>query len=178
MPACVVGRRGPAHDGRRFVRLHVTERDVIETYQQSGSDQHPATWQTRILMAGAQTGGRFALIQMVIRREHEPPRHIHVREDEVLYVVEGTIIVSVGGEREEYSTGDAVYLPRGVEHGYALCTDEARLLLLALPAGIEEFYRELDSASMEGAAYVERLVALAARYGIEITGPAERPKPA
>ncbi len=124
----------------------------------------------RILMSGTQTGGRFALVQMVIRREHEPPSHLHTREDEVIYVVDGTIVVSLDGARREYRPGDAVHLPRGVEHAYCLRSEEARLLVLALPAGIEGFYREMET-SLDDGRHVERLIALAARFGIEITGP-------
>lgn len=132
-----------------------------------------ATGPARILMSGAETGGRFALIQMIVRREHEPPTHLHAREDEVVYVVEGTIVVSVDGERSEYKAGEAVFLPRGQEHGYLLRTDEARLLVLAVPAGIEGFYAGLEAARQD-TRYVERLIALAARYGVEITGPSVR----
>lgn len=124
----------------------------------------------RILMAGHETGGRFALIQMLVRREHEPPSHVHTREDEVVYVVEGTIIVSIDGVRTRYRAGEAVFLPRGREHAYQLGTDEARLLVLAVPAGIEGMYAELEDAR-EDARYVERLISVAARYGVEITGP-------
>lgn len=127
----------------------------------------------RILMGGNETGGRLALIQIVVRREHEPPSHLHMREDEVIYVVDGTIVVSIDGARREYRPGDAVYLPRGVEHGYCLRSEEARLLVLALPAGIEGFYREMET-SLNDDRHVERLIALAARYGIEITGPGIR----
>jgi quercetin dioxygenase-like cupin family protein len=121
-------------------------------------------------MAGEATGGRFALIQMIVRREHEPPSHLHTREDEVVYVVEGTIVVSVDGARAEYHAGEAVFLPRGHAHAYQLCTDEAHLLVLAVPAGIEGFYAELEDARGD-TRYVERLIAVAARYGLEITGP-------
>lgn len=132
--------------------------------------ENPDPGPSRVLMTGEETGGRFALVQMIVRREHEPPSHLHAREDEVLYVVEGSIVVSVDGERTAHTAGEAVFLPRGQEHGYLLRTDEARLLVLAVPAGIEGFYAELEDAHKD-ARYVERLIALAARYGVEITGP-------
>lgn len=149
--------------------IETQHRDHDHTLETPGEETGPA----RILMGGTQTGGRFALIQMVVRREHEPPSHLHMREDEVIYVVDGTIVVSVDGARREYRPGDAVYLPRGVEHAYCLRSEEARLLVLALPAGIEGFYRERE-ASRDDDRHVERLITLAARYGIEITGPGIR----
>lgn len=163
--------------------MQATEYRVIETPHQDQDGTHidiqtialpdGENGRARILMSGTQTGGRFALIQMVVRREHEPPSHLHMREDEVIYVVDGTIVVVVDGARREYRPGESVYLPRGVEHAYCLRSEEARLLVLALPAGIEGFYREMD-ASLDDDRHVERLIALAARYGIEITGPGIR----
>jgi quercetin dioxygenase-like cupin family protein len=159
-------------DGRIFACMPMEYR-VIKTQHHSTNMSIETGGPARILMSGEQTGGRFALIQMVVRREHEPPSHLHTREDEVIYVVDGTVVVSIDGVRTERSAGDAVFLPRGREHGFLLGTDEARLLVLAVPAGIEGFYTELTDWEKD-ARYVERLIALAARYGVEITGPAIR----
>jgi quercetin dioxygenase-like cupin family protein len=149
------------------------EYHVIETTPelQTADTPEPAKFSsTRVLMSGTDTEGRFALIQMVVRREHEPPCHLHTREDEVVYVVEGTVVVSIDGVGTEYTAGEAVLLPRGQAHGYLVRTDEARLLVLAVPAGIEGFYTDLEAAQLD-VRYVERLIALAARHGVEITGP-------
>ena len=62
-------------------------------------------------------------------------------------------------------------MPRGGEHGFVVETQEAQLLTLVLPAGLEGYYLELDEASREDGVTVERLVTVAARYGVEITGP-------
>lgn len=120
-----------------------------------------------VLVAGAETGDRFALIETVEEPGAEPPRHIHHREDEALYVLEGTLYVWIAGRWVEVPAGAAVFLPRGIEHTFVVATERARVLALVAPAGLEGFYRETDAARSE----VERLVATAARYGCEITGP-------
>ncbi len=124
-----------------------------------------------ILVNGAETGGRFALVEMVEVRGAGLPRHLHHWEDEVLYVLEGELAVCVAGEWVAAPAGTAVLLPRGVEHAVAAVTAEARVLAALAPAGSEGFHRELGEPSAGGAA-LERLVAVAARYGCEITGPA------
>src|SRR5215469_16513494 len=48
------------------------------------------------LATGADTHGQFALIEAVARRGNVPPTHIHHREDEIFYVLEGEIVISVG----------------------------------------------------------------------------------
>jgi hypothetical protein len=72
--------------------------------------------------------------------------------------------------------GGAILLPRGAEHAVVAVTPEARVLTILTPAGFEGFHREW-AATAAGAASpsLERLVALAARYGCEITGPPPTP---
>ena len=120
-----------------------------------------------VLVAGEETGGRFALVELVLARGAEPPCHRHHWEDETLYVLAGALRVRVGDAWVEAPAGAAVFLPRGGEHGLVVTTREARVLAALTPAGFEGFYREVAGA----APGLERLVALAARYGCEITGP-------
>ena len=128
----------------------------------------------RLLVAGEETGGRFALVETRARRGEGPPRHVHTREDEVLYVLAGRLTVYRGEVTLDAPAGACVLLPRGGEHTYRVESAEARLLVVLLPAGLEGCYRELDGAAGEGSHQVERLVATAARYGVEITGPGRR----
>lgn len=120
------------------------------------------------LVGGEETGGRFALVETVEKRGAELPRHLHHWEDETLYVLEGSLAVWVAGGWVEVPAGAAVFLARGVEHALCVSTQRARVLVFLTPAGFEGFYREMSGVGSE----VERLVATAARYGCEITGPA------
>ena len=101
----------------------------------------------RVLVSGADTGGRYALIETRERRGGEPPLHAHTNEDEVVYVLAGRVTVWVGEERRDCPTGTCVLLPRGGEHTFQVESGEARLLVLLLPAGLEGLYWELDRAN-------------------------------
>ena len=127
--------------------------------------------QATVLVGGAETSGRLAIVALVLARGASLPRHRHHWEDEALYVLEGELAVWVAGERIAAPAGTAVLLPRGVDHAVAAVTAQARVLAALTPAGSEGFHRELGEPSACGAA-LERLVAVAARYGCEITGPA------
>ncbi len=129
--------------------------------------------QATILIGGAETGGRLAVAEEVIGRGAELPRHCHHWEDEALYVLEGELAVCLGGEWRWVPAGGAILLPRGVEHAVAVVGEEARVLTVLTPAGFEGFYRELAGAAPD----LDRLVATAARYGCEITGPPPAPVP-
>lgn len=125
-------------------------------------------------LAGERTGGRFALLEIEVARGEEWPCHLHHWEDETLYVLSGALTVYLDGQQVALAAGEAILLPRGVEHTYAVASEdgEARVLTLLTPSGFEGVYRELGEIPM--GAGVERLVAMAARYGCEITGPPDR----
>ena len=133
--------------------------------EQSRADRRRAS----ILVTGAETGGRFALVETIEVRGAEPPRHLHHGEDETLYVVEGELRVWLAGQWHDAPAGSALTLSRGVEHGCAVVTEEARVLTVLAPAGFEGFHRELEEP--RAGATLERLVITAARYDCEITGP-------
>ena len=124
-----------------------------------------------ILIGGEATGGRFALVETVEVRGAAAPRHCHHGEDETLYVLDGELAVWLGNEWHRLPAGAALLLPRGVEHAVAAVTSKARVLTLLTPAGFEGFHRELGAMPPAVGTGVERLVATAARYGCEITGP-------
>jgi len=138
-------------------------------------------WLLTFLATGEETGDRYSLTEVVGRRGHSvaPPPHVHTREDECFYVVEGAIDCHVGGEVIRVGAGGFVVLPRGVPHRYELASAEARLLNLCVPAGFEGFYRALSvpapspvlPPAPEGPPDVGRLLAAAADHGVEILGP-------
>ena len=137
-------------------------------------DRRPAEErQATVLVGGAETGGRLAIVEEVLWRGAELPRHLHHWEDEALYVLDGELAICLGGEWRRVPVGAAILLPSGIEHAVAVAGAAARVLTVLTPAGFEGFYRELAGA----AADLDRLVAVAARYGCEITGPPGRPPP-
>ena len=107
------------------------------------------------------------------------PLHVHHNEDEWFYVTEGELAFWVGGELIKPPAGSFVYGPRDVPHTFEVTSPEARFLLVAEPAGFENFMRELSEpaqsltlppASVQPPDPV-RMMATAAEYGIEILGP-------
>ena len=115
--------------------------------------------------------GRVAVLERVERRGEEPPLHLHNREDEIVYVLEGELTYYVDEATHNATAGMCVFLPRGCEHTFSVESEEARLLVMVVPAGLEDFYEELDGKGTGANADIERLVTIAARYEVEITGP-------
>jgi quercetin dioxygenase-like cupin family protein len=129
-----------------------------------------------------ETGGTFTLGEALVRPGGEPPVHVHAREDETFYVLEGKITFQRGHERIEARPGDAVLMPRGVQHGFAVRTETARLLQAFTPGGLEEAFKALSEpaafaglppapAGPPSPEAFDAMTAKFAEHGVEFTGP-------
>lgn len=103
------------------------------------------------------TGGSLTVIES--RTSGGAPRHTHAHEDEVLYVLDGTISVGWGDETCEAGAGAFVFLPRGVPHEWDVVGEEATVLIIAAPGGLDALLEELHAP---GADRDE----IASRYGV------------
>jgi quercetin dioxygenase-like cupin family protein len=86
-------------------------------------------------LTSADTDGTLALGHAVVRPGGKPPLHVHAREDETFYMLDGEITFQRGNERIDAGPGDAVFMPRGVQHGFAVRTVTASLLQVFTPPG-------------------------------------------
>jgi quercetin dioxygenase-like cupin family protein len=135
------------------------------------------------LASGEDTHGQFALIEAVGRRGNVPPPHIHHREDEIFYVLEGEIVVSVGDRTIRGTPGTMIFLPRDVRHSFTIESEKSRMLILVTPAGFEAWFREfsvpaptiaLPPANEPAYGEVQRMLEAAPRYGLEFVLPKTR----
>src|SRR5215469_3495697 len=122
------------------------------------------------------THGQFALIEAVARRGNVPPPHIHHREDEIFYLLEGEVVVSVGDRTIKGTPGTMIFLPRDVRHSFTIESEQSRMLILLTPAGLEEWFREfsvpapsmtLPPADEPEYRELQRMLKTAPRYGLE-----------
>jgi quercetin dioxygenase-like cupin family protein len=96
------------------------------------------------LATSEDTQGQFALIEVVGRKGNVPPPHIHHREDETFYLLEGELTVSVGDRVIKATPGTMVFLPRNVQHSFTIDSEQGRMLVLLAPAGLEGFFKEFS----------------------------------
>ena len=132
------------------------------------------------LATGKETDGQFALIEAVARRGNVPPPHIHHWEDEMFYVLEGEVVVSVGDRTIKGTAGTMFFLPRDVVHSFTIESEQSRMLILLAPAGLEEWFKEfsvpaeamtLPPADEPAYGELQRMLEAAAQYGIEFVLP-------
>src|SRR4051794_31736449 len=103
--------------------------------------------------AGERSGGAWAVVGGGGRGGDEPPIHIHTREDETLYVIEGAITAYVGEETIEVEAGSYAALPKDVPHGLTVRGEEVRLLVTLEPAGAEYFFVPRDDSDNDPAKF-------------------------
>jgi mannose-6-phosphate isomerase-like protein (cupin superfamily) len=114
------------------------------------------------------TSGAYALGEGIAPPGSGPPMHVHHREDEGFYVLEGTLEIACGDERFVASAGTFALLPRGVPHAFRNATsDTARVLCIQSPAGVEGFFEHLSVLAKDGRPDPAKVDALMQKYEIE-----------
>jgi len=124
------------------------------------------------------TGGAFGLLESLVAAGSSPPLHVHHREDESFWVLEGRVRFRCGDQEIVGGPGTFVFLPRDVPHTFRVEGDApARLLTLLTPGGGEGFFvdagrtPEGPGLPPAGPPDVAHLRLVAERYGNEIVGP-------
>ena len=129
--------------------------------------------------SGEDTGGAYALTDSVVPSGGGPPPHIHQREHEAFWVLEGELEVQVGENTFRAGAGSFVHLPKGIKHAYQnVGTGPARFLTLIVPAGLEKFFEEVGKPGTDLSSPppfeeedLEKLLAVAPSYGAQILLP-------
>jgi quercetin dioxygenase-like cupin family protein len=124
----------------------------------------------RFMVDGAESGGGFSLVEHPMSaRALGAPLHRHSREDEYSYVLTGRVGALLGDDVVIGSPGDLIFKPRNQWHTFWNAGDEpARILEIISPAGFERYFAELVAMGGSTVADREALMALAARYGLEV----------
>lgn len=130
-------------------------------------------------VVGEDTDGAYALFEIESTPGGGPPPHVHHGEDEIFCVVEGEHEVSIGGRTVRADAGSVFYGPRNVSHAYKnVGTTPGRILGFVAPAGLEKFFEEVGEEATDesspppfGQKQIEKLLATAPKYGIELLPP-------
>ncbi len=144
------------------------------------ADTGPAFWgpgdRYTFLVTGAQSDGAYFIMEALVPPDGGPPPHIHLREQESFYLLDGTLDIQMGDTVVQASRGDFVHIPCGTVHCFRNTgQNTARMLLIFSPGGIERFFEETlepvvertvpQPANMD--AVVARYVEAAPRHGLQ-----------
>lgn len=128
---------------------------------------------------GQNTKGQYALIEIVCNPEVGTPPHIHSREDEAFYVLEGEVEFRLDDQTILATPGTFLHSPRGQKHSFKNTgTTRARMLCWVTPAGLEMFFAEVGrpvadplNPPVPDQAAIDKLLATAPKYGLTILPP-------
>src|SRR5436190_22686954 len=124
----------------------------------------------RFMIDGSEADERFSFVEHPMSaRALAAPLHLHTREHEYSFVLEGRMGALLGDDVVEAGPGDLVFKPRNQWHTFWNAGDEpCRILEIISPAGFEGFFRELSDMGGVLAAGPEALAELNERYGLEM----------
>jgi mannose-6-phosphate isomerase-like protein (cupin superfamily) len=137
---------------------------------------------TNLAEAG-DTDGAYCLMEAILKPGNEPPPHVHSREDELFYVIEGSFDVYAGADVFPAKAGSCVFLPRLKPHAFVIRSARLRLLTLFTPGGIEDAFRSnsVPAQSLElpaeavtyATADLEETARRLSEHGVRILAPDE-----
>ena len=162
--------------------MGTNERGAVHVHPGEGRKLWVAEELMTFVVSNEDTCGKYALTDSMVPPQGEAPPHIHHREDEAFWVLEGELEIMVGEDTFEASAGSFVHLSRGVIHTYKnVGATPVRFLTLMVPAGLEKLFEEVGKPGTDasspppfGEEDVEMLLAVAPKYGVEIPSPSER----
>ncbi|MDB6110019.1 MAG: Cupin 2 conserved barrel domain protein [Pedosphaera sp.] len=125
-----------------------------------------------IKIRGAETNNAFSLTEVVAPPQAFVPLHVHTREDESFYVLEGALEIRCGDHTFNAPPGTVVFLPRNVPHAYRNAGSvPARVLVTLTPAGFEDFLEEASLLPPDQPPDIKKLAAVGRKYGLELVPP-------
>jgi quercetin dioxygenase-like cupin family protein len=96
-----------------------------------------------IRATAADTGGLMTIVEITEPPGSQAPLHVHHREDEAFWILEGSVTIEVGDTTIECHAGDYAFSPRGIPHRYSVGDAGCRMLFILTPGGFEELIREM-----------------------------------
>ncbi|MBV1781284.1 cupin domain-containing protein [Paeniglutamicibacter sp. ABSL32-1] len=95
------------------------------------------------IISSEMTDGRFMMALTHSKLASEPPLHEHVGEDEIFYILEGTVTFwAAEADGLTLGPGDCILMPKDVPHTFQASPDiEAKWLVMSAPGGLEKFFR-------------------------------------
>jgi quercetin dioxygenase-like cupin family protein len=134
----------------------------------------------RFLVTGDETDGRYAMFEATVPPGGGPPPHIHSREEESFFILEGEITFQINDQRVIAEAGTFANMPVGSIHSFRNATDKpARMIISVAPAGLEKMFFEVGIPMPPGATTapaptqeeIAKLLQIAPQYGIEMKPP-------
>jgi mannose-6-phosphate isomerase-like protein (cupin superfamily) len=119
-----------------------------------------------IKVSAEDSGGGMTVLEEVPPMV-DTPLHVHSREDELFYIVEGEHVITLGHEEFRLGPGEAIFAPRGIPHAQRRVEPGVgRELVVLTPGGFEQFFRDLAEAERNGTLGPDAYAAASEKAGL------------
>src|SRR5436309_2149893 len=126
----------------------------------------------RFLITSENSGGVFSLIEVTAPPQSAVPLHIHTRENETFFILEGTIEATCAGRPLTLEKNSTAFLPRNIPHSYRNPTNStARYLVWITPGGFEKCLEEFGRLPAGQPPAPETIVQIGMKYGLQFPPP-------
>jgi quercetin dioxygenase-like cupin family protein len=121
-------------------------------------------------VVGAQSGGQWLVLEYSAPPHFAgPPPHVHKVTTEIFYILTGELTVQIGKQTTRLTSGGLAFVPPGMIHAFSNQSDTpARILLVASPAGLENYFTELAEMLKQEPSWpprdMSKVTALMAKY--------------
>jgi quercetin 2,3-dioxygenase len=123
-----------------------------------------------VKVSARDTGGQFSVFEYEGFTKMGPDMHVHLKQDETFYILEGEYLFQVGEEKHTLKAGDTIFLPRNIPHTWLQLTDKGKLMYMLQPAGkMEEFFKKMNS--LKGIPTQEEVQRIHMAYEMKVVGP-------
>lgn len=138
IPAIAIGKEIPAKRTNKGFVVKANKSRFDETTKLYGNSPND------IKVSAKDTDGDLTIFEYTGNVKGGPPLHIHLNQDEIFFIVEGSYTFKVGDDMHYLTAGDTIFLPRQVPHTFAQTTDTGKMFFLFTPSGkMEDYFRVL-----------------------------------
>ena len=130
--------------------------------------------------AGEDTGGVYSLMELLVQPNSGAPLHMHSREDESIYILEGEFQFQLGEQTIVATAGTFLYCPKHLSHGFTNIGEKpAKFLTWHTPSGLEKFFAQVGVPAVDRLAppvfskadIEEKILAFSPSHGVEVIPP-------
>lgn len=125
------------------------------------------------VVRGQQTGDAYTVLELVLPPGAGAPLHVHQREDELFYVIDGAVEIRHGGQTHIAEIGAVIVLPKGEPHAFRNPGETPnRILITAIPGGLDRYFDEINA--LGAGATQAQINAVNEKYAIDFSPDARR----
>jgi quercetin dioxygenase-like cupin family protein len=116
-----------------------------------------------------ETEGHYYVVEIITPSGVGIPPHVHDREDEMVYIIEGEFMITLGNENFNAGPGTEIFFPRNIPHAFQnIGRSQGKTLWTIVPGGnFEDFFEELNMLS-GGSQDMGMVIEIFGNYGIHI----------